>query len=48
MSQFAAPDSLHIYLILIDKPNAKNQSVFPVHWWTENLKKLSFWAGSLF
>ena len=29
MSQFAAPDNLHIYPILIDKPNAKNQSVFP-------------------
>ena len=47
MSQFAAPDSLHIYPILIDKPNAKNQSVFSVHWWTENSKKFSFWAGGL-
>ena len=47
MSQFAAPDSLHIYPILIDKPNAKSQSVFPVHWWTEKSKKLSFWAGGL-
>ena len=47
MSQFAAPDNLHIYPILIDKPNAKNQSVFPVHRWTENSKKLSFQAGGL-
>ena len=47
MSQFAAPDNLHIYPILIDKPNAKSQSVFPVHWWTEKSKKLSFRAGGL-
>ena len=47
MSQFSTPDSLHIYPILIDKPNAKSQSVFPVHWWTENSKKLSFLAGGL-
>ena len=47
MSQFAAPDSLHIYPILIDKPNAKNQSVFPVHWWRKKSKKLSFRAGGL-
>ena len=39
MSQFAAPDNLHIYPILVDKPNAKNQSVFPVHWWTEKFEK---------
>ena len=42
MSQFAAPDNLHIYPILIDKTNAKSQSVFPVHWWTEKSKKRSF------
>ena len=47
MSQFAAPDNLHIYPILIAKPNAKNQLVLPVHWWTENSKKLSFRAGGL-
>ena len=47
MSQFAAPDNLHICPILIDKPNAKCQSVFPVHWWTEKSKKLSFRAGGL-
>ena len=47
MSQFAAPDILHIYPILIDKPNATSQSVFPVHWWTEKSKILSFRAGDL-
>ena len=47
MSQFAAPDNLYVYPILIDKPNAKSQSVFPVHWWTEKSKKLSFRAGGL-
>ena len=33
------PDSV------IDKPNAKSQSVFHVHWWT---KKLTFLAGGHF
>ena len=47
MSQFAALDSLHIYTILIDKSNAKSQSVSPIHWWMENSKKLSFLAGGL-
>ena len=40
----------HAYLpdSVIDKPNAKSQSVFPVRWRTENSKKLSFLAGGLF